>query len=74
MTWKPKLTPAKLRALAFLVEHPASECSGYILTSCHALEQMDLVEYVDRWSFYEITAAGRKALADPASYKPRAVR
>ena len=63
--WKPKLTPAKLRALAHL-NRPEDgfdiECRGAILTSCHALELMGLVKQGDTYDRYSITQAGRIAL------------
>lgn len=70
--WKPKLTPAKLRALDHLTTGPAPVCKGPILTSCHALELMGLVEpyACARQDRFSITPAGRKALADPISFKP----
>jgi len=72
--WKPKLTPAKLRALRLVVEcHDPNgyEARGTILASCHPLEMMGLVRCC---GYYHprvfSTRAGRKALNDPASYKP----
>lgn len=78
--WIPKLTPAKLRALAKLVaadpdprRRPQGlKCKGVILTSCHALEHMGLVDLrTGSRADYVITPAGRKALANPSSYKPK---
>lgn len=77
MTWKPKLTPAKLRALAALAAAPTPgrrlnglKAKGPILTSCHPLEFMGLaITLTGKYRHYAITPAGRKALANPSSYK-----
>jgi hypothetical protein len=73
--WIPKLTPAKLRALAHVANAPhvrdGIECRGVTITACHALEQMGLVVLsTGKYGWYSITPAGRKALINPASFKP----
>lgn len=70
--WKPKLTPAKLRALRLVVECKDPEgyrARGSVLTSYHPLELMGLIE---RRGYHHAvpTRAGKRALQNPASYKP----
>lgn len=74
--WKPKLTPAKLRALRLVVEckDPAGyKAKGVILTSCHPLFVMGLIDDVGDSLYrprFKATEAGKRALNRPARYKP----